>query len=217
MQTCVVKPNPVGGGATYTIYSESQSGYVFCAHSDQGSYAYNQARNGTGDIGVNAGPGNAMFIGQSSFPGDYHSGPSTSVSEGFFGFDTSSIVGTITSALIYVSQYTPQYSTYTPAIEARGHDWGGTLTSADFVPGADLAAKPLLASISRGDLIQDTPVPMVDSNLIANINRSGFTRMVLADVKTRNYGEPSEVYEQIYIHGIGSTALLRPKLVVVTA
>jgi hypothetical protein len=111
--------------------------------------------------------------------------------EGFFGFDTSTIAGTISAATLALDLNSDS-SAVDFIVEARLHDWGTAVDLTDWVAGSQLSTKTLLATLDTStlggtgayyDFTSDSAFP-------ANINQSGFTRLVLASSNQRLASAP---------------------------
>jgi hypothetical protein len=78
-------------------------------------------------------------------------------------------------------------------VQARLSDYGSSITTADFVPGASLSALPLLATFNTSGMIVGNNV-MTESgtNLRDNINTSGFTRILLHSDLQTNASDPGQ-------------------------
>jgi hypothetical protein len=166
-----------GGGTpvTYTIFGDPADAALTSQH---GTYA--TARTGgtvtagnVADQGADVGQNTGFTIWQHTI-----------------GFDTSAVVGTITSATLHLYGTAKGGAGFT--IEARLHDWGASVTAADWVSGADLASKTLLASIAEAAYSASGYNALTsDAAFIANINQSGFTRMIVCSSKQRLGIQPS--------------------------
>ena len=159
-----------GGGTptTYTIFGDVSDGYINAGGANNAS---GDGVDTTGDI----------YTGQA--PGGYY--------EGFLAFDTSTVVGTITA--VTLSVYGMNDSSVTDfTLEARLHDWGATLTTADWVPGNQLGTKTLLASMNTsGWSAAGYNTLTSDAAFLTNINQSGFTRVLMCSSRHRLGNTPS--------------------------
>ena len=110
--------------------------------------------------------------------GQLFSTPTYFCLELFLGFDTSAITGTITSAtLSLVDQVDNSVTDF--VIECRLYDWGATLTTADWVPGASISQTLLATYNTASGWTGNTYKDFTDVAMAANINQSGFTRFLL--------------------------------------
>jgi hypothetical protein len=186
---------------TYTIYGVTPDEEIYSV-----SATYSSARSGTG-LAIDP-PEGHLILGQD--PGFY-------CYEVFIGFDTSAVVGTITSATLSLHGRTDA-STTDFTVEARLHDWGATLTTADWVAGGSLGTKTLLASLSTvGFTTSGHNVFTSEAAFVNNINQSGVTRMLLCSSRMRVGDQPS-VSERVHFYTADDAdQAKRPKLVVVTA
>lgn len=100
-------------------------------------------------------------------------------------------------------------------IEAAIRDYGGgDVTTADFVAGADLEA---LAQVAEFTIAVPRPLGTVEvftsTDLVANINRAGMTRMVFYDKGVRTNTAPAVAdAETIFCSAKHATSAYRPKL-----
>ena len=155
--------------STLTVYSDLVDGYI-----GSDSAVYLTARAGGGNLGVSTGA-DSIVQGQSLGYNCF---------EGFISFDTSSIgAGTVTAATL--SLYAKSdYSVVDFTVYARARDWGASLTTADWVAGADLSALPLLASVTTAGLsVAAYTALSSESAFVSNINTSGSTRIILTSAR----------------------------------
>jgi len=83
-------------------------------------------------------------------------------------------------------------------IEAREHDFGDTITTADFVAGADISGKTLVASMLRSAATLNQYNALTsDAALLTNINKTGKTRIVVTSSRFRTGDEPAGFTERI--------------------
>lgn len=136
--------------------------------------------------------------------------------ESFLSFDTSTIVGTITSVVL--SLRSDGDGGMSGSVEARLHDWGPTLTTADWVAGADLASKTLLAAYPMGTWpLHGWRALTSEAAFIANINRTGKTRMVICGSNHRLGNAPTDYFDYIRLFSGTVEVAFKPKLDIVTA
>lgn len=167
---------------TVTIYSDTADGYC-----NSSSTSYTSASNGTG---IGASPAAAV-----GYVGQYIIGGTTYVVHlGYLKFDTSSIPddAEITSVTLSCYGYN-DLSTTDFTVEARLHDWGASLTSADWIAGSALSGKTLLAS--RSSLGWNTSgyntFTENGSNFRNNINKTGTTYIVLCSAEHTAQSPPT--------------------------
>lgn len=100
----------------------------------------------------------------------------------FAEFDTSSIPSSATINSVTLSVWNFFNETTTDfTLEARIHDYGSSLTTADWLNGSTLAGKTLVASVSTSSLPSDDTayLALTDVAFTTNINKGGATRIVL--------------------------------------
>jgi uncharacterized membrane protein len=123
--------------------------------------------------------------------------------EGFFSFDTSSVGAGVTVTVATLSFYcSSDYSAQDFTVEARIHDWGAALTTADWVAGASLGDKTLVASRSS------TPTWATDaysaltseSAFLTNIAQVGTTYILACSDRHRIGNTPDADYEWVYVY-----------------
>lgn len=161
-----------------TVYSTSADGEV-----NSTSSTYSTARAGGSTKGTST-AWNWMTIGQATGYWCY---------ESFVGFDTSSIGAdaTVTAATLYLGGGT-DYSTTDFTIEARKKDWGGTITTADWVPGANLSGYSLCATYptSSGFAFPNVYALSSDAGFPGLIEKTSTTYIVLSSSRTRTGDTP---------------------------
>ena len=176
---------------TVTIYSDIADGYI----ASEGT-PYSLAANGTGDSFAAVNGGVFGNIGQWT-----NASPRYYIWQSFIQFDTSSIPddAVITSATLYLYG-SSDTSDVDFTIEARLHDWGASLTTADYVIGSNLSSKTLLASMSTSGFITSGYNSLTEngSNLRDNINKTGTTYIVLCSAEQTN-GSPPPTNTQEYV------------------
>ena len=159
---------------TDTFFAGTSDGYIRCANA-----TYATARSGGGTFVVDSSSTGGLPVGQLLQTGMYY------VWETFLSFDTASIpddaIIDSVSLELYGSAHSVTSSGFT--IEARMYDWGASLTSADFIPGASLSALPLVASkVLTTDAdwnLAGYNALTSESAFVDNINRTGLTSIVL--------------------------------------
>lgn len=172
--------------ATLTAYSTSADGYIE-SNDYPGAGGYSVARNGTGNL-IDGSGSTGGYVGQSK------SGSFSSVFESFISFDTSSIPtgATINSATLSLYGI-GDFSTTDFTLEARVHDWGATMTTADFVAGGSLSGKTRVATLSSSGFTVSGYNTMTEdgTNLRSNINKGGITRFVICSNRTVSNTTPT--------------------------
>lgn len=151
--------------ATLTVYAKTSDGYI-----DSYSTDYSTARAGTGGLTLDY-PGNTLLCGQYLIGDTYH------VYEAFFQYDTSplpdaSIVSSVKEELYLALDQS--YTDYTE--EVRAYDWGDTLTTADWISGANLGNYTLLSSKTVSPSAGYNEFS-TSENFIAAVSKTGDTRL----------------------------------------
>lgn len=183
---------------TYTIYSGAADGYVGATPWTAGDGGGDSVNNTTG----------SPTVGRLSGTGWGY--------ESFLTFDTSIVVGTITSATlsIYVTNDT---SNTDFTIEVRLHDWGTSLTTADWLSSETLGTKTLLASLSTDGLTVSAHNTFTsDAAFLSNINQAGETRVVVCSDRHR-LGLTAPASEYMAFKGHDGIDAEKPKLVIEAA
>jgi len=157
--------------AIVTIYAEEGGGYLF---SYDGTYSL--ARAGTGGA-LEEYPGEDGSAAQFLYDGVHY------ISETFLAFDLSTVSGSATDASFYL--FTEDGSDGSPSVEFRNYSWG-TLSSADWVPGASLGSYTLLSTLAISSVVIDdyTEFPG-ESALLTAIDGGGTLEVVISLSSTR--------------------------------
>lgn len=162
--------------ATYTILGTGVDGSLNSANA-----TYVTARTG-GTITVNS--SSAADVGQNT---------GFTCWEAFVAFDTSTIPdwATITSATLSLFGKAKSGTAFT--LEARLHDWGAApVATDDWVSGASLDAKTLLASMATGSFSTSGYNALAsDAAFLSSLNLTGSTRMVVGSSRHRAGTQPS--------------------------
>lgn len=158
-----------GTPTTYTIFGDTADGYV------------------TSSPGTVDGGGGSVAT-----TGDIYVGQQVATAyEGFIGFDTSAVAGTITAVTLSLWGVNDT-STTDFTLEARVYDWGATLTGADWRSPATLATLTLVASRSTASWPTGAYNALTSqAAFLSNINKSGFTRLILSSSRQRAGDVPS--------------------------
>lgn len=190
--------------STTTVYSSTADGYLYSYNP-----TYSTARIG-GTIGVASG-NNEIFVDQ-----QLSSGPTYILYNGFLDFDTSAIPDSDEISAVTLSlrpEDTYPYGGSPGALEVYAHDWGATLGTDDWVPGADVAAKTLLASYT-GSWTAGAYRDLTSKDAFkAAVNKTGATRLFLCVSRFRTGTVPTgEDYYGFYTANKGDG--YKPKLVI---
>lgn len=100
----------------------------------------------------------------------------------FLDFDTSSIPDTDVIDSVSLSLWLEDdLSTQDFTVQARLHDWGGTLTTADWVSGANLSTKTLLATLATNGIGSAGAYKAFtsDAAFVSNVSKTGTTYILL--------------------------------------
>jgi hypothetical protein len=163
--------------STYTFYSAANDGALRSTGPD-----YASTRAGSILVEYPSAGTDYMFVGQNV----------SKVHEGFLRFDTNSVPDSYSITSVVLSTYLEDSGYYrTYSLEARAYDWGTTLTTADYVAGANLAALTLLAHYPAASMTAAYTAWYTDIAFTSYINKSGYTRMILCSSHTTTGVEPT--------------------------
>jgi len=170
---------------TTVVYSDAADSHLYSTDGESGTYEDVRAGNYPKYYYTSF---TYIYVGQYT-PYEYD------IYEGFIGFDTSSIgTDTVSAAILALtSDYDLSITDF--VMEARLDDWGGTVTDADWIAGADLSSQTLLAHYDTANgAVAGTTYDFVDDALPANINKTGSTYLSLTSSRTRTgtYGGGNE-------------------------
>ena len=187
--------------AVYTINCSTNHGYL---RSSGGSY--NSVRGGNA---LTATASAQHYAGQHNLSGTFY------LYEAFLDFDTSSVVGTISSVVLKVHGYSLAVdNAYT--LEARLYPFGTSLTTADWVPGSDMSGDTLLATLASGSFSVGAYNSFTDVAFVANINQAGRTRFYIATDRMRTATSPAS-NKQETAGWDSATGTNPPQLVITTS
>jgi hypothetical protein len=160
-----------------TIYSTTEYGYYQSSDVD-----YETARAGAA---VFLATPNYLIAGQQTGFGAYY------CFEAFVSFDTSGVVGPTVASLQFTAADVV-HDSVDFILEARLYDWGPSLTDADWVPGADLSALPLLATWNSTDFV---PYPgyNVFTDFNDQLNLAGETKIIIVGRNLTDGNAPAMV------------------------
>lgn len=166
--------------------------------------AYATARTG-GTIGLDNTNTN-IYIGQRT---------AYTVYEGYIQFDTSGLPDDCTITDVVLSLYGSGGDAQGFTVNARAYNWGASLTTADWVSGADLHVLPLLATIPQSVLKGAAAYHDFTSEaaFLTNINKTGSTYIILSSSRHEEGTAPS-TYERVTPRSANMGAGYEPKLVV---
>jgi len=217
--------------STLVVYSDTSDNTVASGSGQESPAAngnYAEARSGTNGKYTTAADAQWNIIGQLyqrawGDDGDPDYNPAQydffEVNESFLGFDTSSIpdTDTVSAAVLRVTSFMDASDTDFD-IQARLRDWGTTVTTADYVPGASLSGLTLLGSYATSSgFTGTTGYDFSDTAMAANVNKTGSTRMLLCSSRTTGNNAPTTT-EYVNIYSADYTGTTRdPKLTVTYA
>lgn len=123
------------------------------------------------------------------------SGPNYEINQTFFEFDASAFTGVAAYARLRI--HTGGWDIHTgddgQLIEARLYDFGAAVTTADYRTPTNFNAGALLATYPMDDITGSSQwLEFTDVALLANINFSGTTRIVLCTDLFSSAGTPTE-------------------------
>lgn len=167
------------GDPTLTVFSDAADGEVGSSNA-----TYSVARSGSNLVA--SASATVHSLGQALSGGTYF------CYEGYIKFDTSGLTASanISSAVLSISGNLDASSTdFT--IEARNFDWGVTVTTGDYIDGANLGGNTLVAhhDTSSGWAVGSYN-DFVDDALPANTNRTGTTYIQMSSSRQRNNNTP---------------------------
>lgn len=164
--------------ATLTVYAKTSDGYL-----DSSSTDYSTARAGTGTLSVYT-INNALMCGQILLGDSYH------VYEAFLQYDTSALPDASVISSVKEELYLALDQSYTDYTEeVRAYDWGDTLTTDDWVAGANLGNYTLLSSKTVSPSAGYNEFP-TSANFIAAISKTGDTRLFHSSNRQRAGNTP---------------------------
>ena len=203
--TFLLDPYKFAAPVTYVIRAETSDARIYSANA-----TYSTARAGSGLTVDAVSDTTSGLVGQQLSGGTYY------CIEGFEAFDTSVIPdgATVLSALLSLTP-SGDFSATDFTVEARLHDWGATVDTSDWVAGADLGTKTLLASISSADYNAGGMDLASEAAFAANINKTGMTRILLCSSRHRGNNTPVGDEFLSFCMADHATAASRPTLTVV--
>lgn len=187
---------------TLTAFATSEDGRL-----ESSDLVYLTARAGGGVVGIDT---NNIVVGQRLEGATYRCW------ESFLSFDTSSIPDDATIDSVVLSLFGDgDFSSTDFTLQARLRDWGATLTTTDYVPGANLAALTLLATVtSVGWSLAAYNDFTSEAAFAANINKTGETRLVIVSSRLVAGNVPTGLEFVTAHHSETSGTTNDPKLVV---
>lgn len=183
-------------GTTHTIFGDTADGYLFSSLPDASASSADTA-------------GATLWVGQAV--NQYY--------ESMIAFDTSVVSDVATITSVTLSLYGSNDSSVTDfTIQARMHDWATTVTTVDWVPGSGLSAKTLVATFNTAGFNAAGYNDFTsDAAFLTNINRIGFTRLLLCSSRHASLTAPSGNEYVGFQSSNASGTSMDPKLVIVTS
>lgn len=207
-QTVTITSGSITGTAALTVTASPVTITVYSDATDRGVYSTNA-------VYLTSRAGSNLVLDASETVSGIawsFSSPDFVCQEAMIAFDTSSIpdTATITAAVLHGRGIGVTDGTAW-IMEARLHDWGTTVTTADYVPGADLAAKTLLATraVSAGWSTTAYNAFTSATGMLGAINKTGFTRMVLTMDGLRSTVAPTGTGDSCNIVLAGGTDVVK--------
>lgn len=193
---------------TATFYAGTADGYLSSRDDD-----YSLARAGTGALLSFNTTATEGYVGQAA---DGNPGFLYQCTEGFLSFDTSSLPDDAVILSVTLSLYGDTDSSTTDfTINARAHDWGAEITGADWVAGASLPAKTLLATFATsGWSVAGYNDFTSEAAFLTAINKNGTTYIILSSSRHEGNNTPSGDEYVLWETANNSGTSKDPKLVV---
>ncbi len=168
--------------ATLTAFSDVADLLVYCSDA-----TYANARAGTGTLADDGPTSTDVQAGQGESEGVF------TCAETLLPFDTSALgaLATVSGAVLSLFENSGS-SAFSNAgdVEARLHDFGATLTAADFVAGVDLGGKTLLGVVASASWTNNVYNAFSDVAMGANVDKIGTTRIVICWSRHRAGNQP---------------------------
>ena len=186
--------------AELVVYSEASDGEIK-SHSS----VYNTARSGSSLSSADF----QFTVGQYCY-----AGPKYYCAESFFSFDTSELgAKAVVSSVVLKLYVGSEAAAATWVAEARLFDFGDTLTTADWVPCANLGNYTLLGTQEITSSPSNWKTFTSEAAFINNINKTGKTRIIVASNRSRLGNAPTVgTYE--YVAGETQNSLHKPTLII---
>lgn len=191
--------------SSLVVFSGTADGLLRCNNA-----TYLTARSGGGTFLTNTSATTAI-CGQEFFSGQYY------CYECFFGFDTSSLGAgaSVSAAVLSLYGSSAQVGGSSAGIyRARLHDWGATVDTADWVPGASLSGKTLLAHLAHSSVSQSAYNDFVDDAFAANVNKTGTTNIEMTTDRMEAATVPTAAEYETWVMADNAGTTQDPKLTV---
>jgi hypothetical protein len=167
-----------------TFFSSTADGRI----QSQAVTSYSDAREGVGGAVLDTHTDSS----QQDLVGQLYNGTTYFCWQLFLDFDTSAIPDTDNIDSVVLSLYGETDDSAQDFIyQARLHDWGGTLTNADYVAGSALSGKTLLATFNTSGWSTTGYNDLTsESSFVSNINKTGVTYIVLSSDRQAGNNAP---------------------------
>lgn len=190
--------------ASYTIFGATGDGVI-----ESTNATYSTARSGSGLAATTVN----VIVGQTLDAGTY------GCWEGFFAFDTSSIVDAETVTAVTFGMYgLGDFSTTDFTLTAADSNWGATLTTADWVAGASLAGLTTWGTLtSVGWGVESYNSLTGNSSFMSGINKTGSTYFLVYSSRHSGNNTPTGT-ESVQVYGADEAGTTKdPKLDITTS
>lgn len=187
--------------ATYVFYGDTADGDVY-----NGGVNYATARtNATGSALNSGNSAEYAAVGQQKSGATYY------LIQSCIGFSVTGVAGTILSATLDLYIHNDQSATdFT--IEARGADWGATVTSADYIVGGSISGSTLRASLATSGITANAYNSFTSEAGFAASIGSSVKLMLFSD---RNTAGTTPTGDEYIGFRTGDYAAARPRLTIV--
>lgn len=190
--------------ATITIYGNTSDGMILSQN-----VTYSVARTG-GDKTVYT--TSNLQVGQNFVASSYYE-----IHEFFTEYDTSAIAGmTVTAALERLTLLN-DYSTTDFVDEVRAYNWGGSLTTADWIAGENLGNYPQIIEKNTNTITSGANDFVIDeflSNFITQINSLGKASFVHSSRNHRNNAAPTGIQSVVWRSADAAGTTNDPRLII---
>ena len=192
--------------ATVTVSASTTEGRVTSTNA-----TYSTARAGSGQT---LWTGSVLSVGQLFSAGSY------TCEEYFVAFDTSVLgasANILSATLQLKGSFSSDQSDTDFTVEARSFDWSPTVTTGDWVAGADLGSHTLRAHFDTSAGWTTNYNVFTDDALVAGINKTGVTYLILCSSRHRAGNTPVGL-ERVLFHSAAATGTSDdPRLVIEVA
>ena len=148
--------------------------------------------------------------------GQFFDDPNNEIWESFFNFDTSGLVGATVSAATFSLFARTEQANENFVLEARTEEFGVSITSADWVAGADLGSSTLIAKFENADTVSEVSYTdfVSEAAMLAAIITNGDTKIMVNSSRHREGNAPTGFERIIWESEAAAGTDEDPKLVV---